>query len=281
MIHISVTKDLFDNILKTKEKIVEKKVTNYWKKELLDIAIIEDKIHYNIKKVERISISNGLGDEKPSLVVECTKIDYNTKKNIFEFHIGRIIEKKNILIEDDYKDSLIQQLLKEKEILQDSMHRDHLTNLYNRRKMEEDLNAFIGQNNAKFLTAIFVDADRFKGINDNFGHDVGDRVLKSIANKLNRHANRLNGEAYRYGGEEFIMLCFMPQESLLQGLEYLKNEIQADRILHDTKDISVTVSMGVSFWKNHVSIEKFIKSADDCVYMAKKNGRNLIEVAYN
>lgn len=280
MLTISISKELFDDILATKRKIIEKEVSAYWKKELLEISIVDDKIHYDIKKVNKISISNGLGEDRPNIVAICEKIDYNLKKNIFEFHLGRIVEQRNIVIEDDHKDILIQELLKEKAMLKDSINKDHLTQVFNRRKMDEDLSAFIQQSNAQFLAAAFIDADRFKGINDNFGHDTGDRVLKMIANKLLTHANRLNAEVYRYGGEEFLMLCFLPQEQLIQSLEYLQNDIRSERIIHAQKQISVTVSIGVSFWKNYTSIETFIKDADRCVYKAKKKGRDAIDVAY-
>ena len=278
MLLLLVPKDLFEDIISTKTKIVEKKVSNYWKKELLDIAIVNDAIEYKIKTIKKLRIANELGEEKPNIVVECQKVDYNVKKNIFEFYLGKIIEQRNIETKEDYKDTLIQQLLQEKEALKESMNKDHLTQVYNRRKLDEDLIAFTSQNNAKYLSAVFIDADRFKAINDNFGHDTGDRVLKAIANKIRTHANRLNGEVYRYGGEEFVMLCFLPQEQLLQGLHYLKEDIKSHKILHPQKEISVTVSMGVAFWKNYNTIEAFLKEADKGVFKAKHNGRDTIEV---
>lgn len=278
MLQILVPKDLFEDIISTKTKIIEKKVSNYWKKELLDIAIINDTIHYEIRKIKKLKIANEFGEEKPNIVVECQKVDYNVKKNIFEFYLGKIIEQRNVTVQEDYKDTLIQQLLKEKEALQESMNKDHLTQLYNRRKLDEDLLTFTAQNNAKYLSAVFIDADRFKAINDNFGHDTGDRVLKVIANKIKTHANRLNGEVYRYGGEEFVMLCFLPHEQLLQGLHYLKEDIKSHKILHPQKEINVTVSMGVAFWKNYTSVEAFLKEADKSVFKAKHNGRDTIEV---
>jgi diguanylate cyclase (GGDEF)-like protein len=278
MLHILVPKDLFEDIISTKTKIVEKKVSNYWKKELLDIAIVNDAIEYKIKTIKKLRIANEFGEEKPNIVVECQKVDYNVKKNIFEFYLGNIIEQRNVAIQADYKDTLIQQLLKEKEALQESMNKDHLTQVYNRRKLDEDLLTFTSQNNAKYLSAVFIDADRFKAINDNFGHDTGDRVLKAVANKIKTHANRLNGEVYRYGGEEFVMLCFLPQEQLLQGLHYLKEDIKSHKILHPQKEISVTVSMGVAFWKNYTTVETFLQEADKSVFKAKHNGRDTIEV---
>lgn len=278
MLHISVGKELFEDIVTTKQKIIHKEFTNYWKKELLDISIVNDKISYDIKKVERLKISNGLGEEKPTLIVSCEQIQYNAKKNTFELYLGYILERKNINLTEDYKDTLIQQLLREKEQLEDSMNRDHLTNLYNRRKMQVDLDAFVSQNNAYLLSATFIDADRFKGINDYFGHDAGDNALQYIARKLQKHAKRLNGEVYRYGGEEFILLCFMPRALLLNGLETLRNDIKDEKIPNEKRPISLTVSMGVSFWDESKNQDEFIKTADEAVYKAKANGRDRIEI---
>lgn len=75
------------------------------------------------------------------------------------------------------------------------------------------------------------------------------------------------------------MLCFLPQEQLIQGLHYLKEEIKTHKIIHPSKEISITVSMGVSFWKNHTHTESFLKEADECVFKAKNKGRNSIEIA--
>ncbi len=278
MLHISVSKELFDDILTTQLKVIEKEMTPYWKKELLEISIVNDTIKYDIKNVDRLKISNGLGSEKPTVVAQCEKINYNAKKNLFEIIIGDIEERKNTFISEDYKDNLIKQLLKEKEALQDTMHKDHLTDVYNRRKMEEDLEMFIGQRNANVLSATFVDADRFKGINDYFGHDAGDHALRYIARKLKKHAKLLNGEVYRYGGEEFILLCFMPKSLLLNGLERLREDIKKEMIPNPNRPISLTVSMGVAFWDECKTKENFIKTADEGVYKAKENGRDRIEI---
>jgi diguanylate cyclase (GGDEF)-like protein len=280
MLKLSVSKDLFEDVLTTKLKIVEKEVSKYWKKELFEIRIVNDCIDYGIKQVHKIFISNGLGEDKPSIVVECKEITLDTQCNVFKFHLGKIIEQRNIEIEDDYKDSLIQQLLKEKEQLQEKMSKDHLTQVYNRQKLDEDLQQFIAQNNAKYLSAVFIDADNFKNINDTYGHDIGDKVLKAIASKLKTHANRLNANVYRYGGEEFIMLCFLPQEQLLQSLEYIRKEIKEQKLLLTHEHIVVTVSMGVSFWNNYKNVEAFLKEADKCVYKAKHTGKDKIVVGY-
>lgn len=66
-------------------------------------------------------MTNGLGNDKPQIVIECLKVDYSIEKGIFEFHLGKIIEQKNINIIEDQKDKIIEQLLKEKEVLENKL----------------------------------------------------------------------------------------------------------------------------------------------------------------
>lgn len=278
MYKISVSKDLFDDILLKKTNILTKENNRYWKKELLEPKIINDKISYNIKQFEKLTITNGLGDDKPLLIVECIKVSYSSSYDRFEFVLGKVLEQKNTNLEEDYKDNLIEQLLKEKQLLEDKMNRDHLTGVYNRRKMEEDLDSFVTQKNSFLLTAIFIDADRFKGINDNFGHKAGDNVLFYLGEKLQKHAKLLNGEVYRYGGEEFVILCFIAKDRLILRLNDLREDIKEQRIPHPKRDISITVSMGVSFFSECDSKDELLHKADKGVYKAKENGRDRIEI---
>lgn len=123
MYKISVSKELFNNIQLKKTKILEKSTSSYWKRELLEPKIINDKIKYSIKQIDKIKITNGLGEEKPQMIIECEKVDYSFKKDLFEFYLGRIIEQKNTDLDVDYKDILIQELLKEKALLKDSLEK--------------------------------------------------------------------------------------------------------------------------------------------------------------
>ncbi|MAD42827.1 MAG: hypothetical protein CL623_10625 [Arcobacter sp.] len=277
MQRISVSKELFEDILLKRVSILTKENNKYWKKVLLEPKIIDDNIEYSIKQFDALTITNGLGKEDPSLVIECKQIKYSSSKDCFEFFLGKVIEQKNTNLEENYKDNLIEQLLKEKEILEDKMNRDHLTKTYNRRKMEDDLEIFSRQSNSSFLSAIFIDADRFKGINDIFGHEVGDKALIYLAQKLKKHAQILNGEVYRYGGEEFIILCFIPKKHIIQKLNDLKEDIKSEKIYHSLRDISITVSMGVSFFSDAKNAKEMIQKADFTVYRAKNKGRDRIE----
>ncbi len=276
MLHISIKKKLFEDILSNTKKQLIKDASKHWKKVLLEPKIVENKIYYEVNEIDKLYLSNGLGAQKPAIVIECIKIKQDKESNQFIFELGSILEHKNINI-NKKKDELIEQLLREKQLLEESIAKDHLTQTFNRRKMDLDLEMFIKQANAKSLSAVFIDADRFKGINDNFGHNTGDRALQYLAKKLQKHATFLEGEVYRYGGEEFVMLCFYPQEQLYVKLDDLRIDIKSEKILHPFKEISISVSMGVSFWKDSHSLDAFVKQADDAVYLAKSNGRDRIE----
>ncbi|MFW2591090.1 hypothetical protein ACN5PC_04095 [Aliarcobacter butzleri] len=119
MFKLSLNKDLFSKILSKKLYVIEKESSNYWKKELLEPIIIENKLTYKIKQINKLLITNGLGEDKPQIVIECLKIDFSQQKGIFEFYLGKILEQKNIAeIEvEDEKDILIKQLLNEKKEL--------------------------------------------------------------------------------------------------------------------------------------------------------------------
>ena len=118
MYKLSINKDLFENILLKKTLILEKENTNYWKKELLEPVILDDKLTYRIRQFEKIILNNGLGNDKPQIVIECLKVDYSIENGCFEFYLGKILEQKNINNEEDEKDKIIEQLLKEKEELE-------------------------------------------------------------------------------------------------------------------------------------------------------------------
>ena len=133
MYKISVNKELFDTIYSKKITILEKENTKYWKKELLEPIIKDDKLSYTIKQVKKIQISNGLGEDKPQLVIECLKVDYSIEKNFFEFHLGKILEQKNVLNEVvDEKDILIKQLLDEKKELMNVINEIKKSGIFNK-----------------------------------------------------------------------------------------------------------------------------------------------------
>lgn len=117
MYKLSINKDLFEKIYLKKEKTVVKPATTYWKKELFNPKIIDDAIFYEIKDIKKLLLQNSLGEDKPQIVIECIKLEYKKDDNVFLFHLGKILEQKNIENIEDDKDIIIKNLLKEREDL--------------------------------------------------------------------------------------------------------------------------------------------------------------------
>jgi len=184
---------------------------------------------------------------------------------------NRKIIKTNRLLEEAQKD--IEEKNKELEKLATT---DKLTNLYNRRKIEELLEFEINRSerfNHNFGLAI-VDIDKFKEVNDTYGHQVGDKVLKELADILNTNRRKTDFVG-RYGGEEFVIIC---PESDVQGviklMETFKEKICNYKF---SKVENKTASFGVTMSQRGDTIESILKRADDALYQAKDNGRNKIE----
>jgi diguanylate cyclase (GGDEF)-like protein len=164
---------------------------------------------------------------------------------------------------------------------------DPLTQLHNRRYLDRRLEEELARASRYHqpLSCLFIDADHFKSINDNYGHSTGDLVLQELANRI-RSQLRASDIATRYGGEEFALL--LPQTSLSEALllaERIRFEISSyDIPLDDGASLSLSVSIGVSETlpmlgkSNHKKLgSHLLESADQALYLAKANGRNRIE----
>ena len=141
---------------------------------------------------------------------------------------------------------------------------DGLTKLFNRRA----LNIRVGKlaSAGKRYSAIMIDIDNFKKLNDNFGHDFGDEVLKTVASILIKNQSH-NVKCYRYGGEEMVIILeHYDLEHAVRLSEYIRNEISC---LKWRYDVHVTASFGLGF-----EMPDSIKEADENMYVAKKKGKN-------
>jgi diguanylate cyclase (GGDEF)-like protein/PAS domain S-box-containing protein len=158
---------------------------------------------------------------------------------------------------------------------------DELTGIYNRRKLFElGQRAFerAGRYGSK-LSAILLDLDRFKKINDSYGHNCGDRVLAGIASVISRNIREVDLFG-RYGGEEFVIL--MPDidcKSAMQIAERLRGLVSDLCFKTDQGLLTVTISLGVAECTPHVhSLAALVDRADQAMYSAKQAGRNRVEV---
>jgi len=114
---LSITKELFEDILLKKITTIEKKANNHYKKELLEPIIIDNELFFDIKKIKKIKLINGLEATKPQIIIECLKIEYLKDKSIFKIYLGEILEQKNIKEFKDNKDVIIEKLIDEKKEL--------------------------------------------------------------------------------------------------------------------------------------------------------------------
>jgi len=153
---------------------------------------------------------------------------------------------------------------------------DSLTQLYNRRKINETIKKSIEtmKRNPSPLTLVIMDIDNFKSVNDTYGHLVGDEVLKALANILQKNVRNIDMIG-RWGGEEFIIvLPQTPLEDAKVSMERLKHEINA----FSFTDIGhITCSYGLcSVSTPNFEEKELITCADDALYEAKNSGKNKI-----
>lgn len=156
---------------------------------------------------------------------------------------------------------------------------DALTGLLNRRLLDENLEREVARavRGNYPVSAIMLDVDHFKALNDRYGHLAGDEVLKGLSRIITAQA-RASDLAFRYGGEEFlIILPNMPEAAALQRAELWRSECEATAIETLGLHIQFTVSAGVSTFPTHAMDGlTLISTADRALYQAKHNGRNMV-----
>lgn len=157
---------------------------------------------------------------------------------------------------------------------------DGLTQVFNRRYFVETLEREIGRalRYRRELSLIMFDIDRFKSVNDNFGHLAGDQVLKHLAFVVKAKIRREDVLA-RYGGEEFaIILPEIDRSSALAFAEKIRHLVEETEFAFEDAVIPVTVSIGVaSLSSNMNDSSEFIKQADGLLFAAKQAGRNQVK----
>ncbi|EQC45347.1 GGDEF domain-containing protein [Bacteriovorax sp. Seq25_V] len=128
------------------------------------------------------------------------------------------------------------------------------------------------------LSLIIFDLDHFKKLNDNYGHDAGDFVLKSMAELIRKNGVREDDTFARYGGEEFVIL--LPKTNLKQSYEIaerLRKLVESHDFIYDTNKLPVTASIGVADYRQGVVTgTDLFKRADEAVYKSKEGGRNQV-----
>lgn len=156
---------------------------------------------------------------------------------------------------------------------------DSLTGLYNRRKMYEliSMEQTRLRRSGKSFVLVITDIDLFKVINDRYGHDAGDSVLKEVSGLMKqtlRHQDLLS----RWGGEEFILL--LPETNISGAnkvIEVLREVIASHQFKYHTKNFNITMTFGMALFDGSQSVEMVLKQADLLLYKGKESGRNCVK----
>jgi len=155
---------------------------------------------------------------------------------------------------------------------------DPLTGSGNRKALDEALDHEINlaQRNDTPLSVVIFDFDHFKKINDNYGHQCGDQVLKDMAQEV-KQVIRKTDLLFRYGGEEFVVLLHKTSlDKAASVAEKIREHIAKSVIKYNQKDINVSVSMGAATLKDGDAITTLLDRADNALYRAKDLGRNRV-----
>jgi len=204
--------------------------------------------------------------------------DKNMGAQFIKCGANDFIEKKSFIAEELY--CRVNQNLESLESMQTIRKMattDFLTGLYNRRQFYDIAtrlwsSAVRGKHD---IACAMIDADHFKKINDNYGHSVGDKVLKHLAQILTQHFQRTSDLVGRMGGEEFCVLAdnVKPADALPLFQEFCRAVERTPFQLPEGGELRITVSVGVCTNLSE-SLDLMLKKADECLYKAKNGGRN-------
>lgn len=159
--------------------------------------------------------------------------------------------------------------------LENQAYIDTLTNIFNRKKYEIIIDKKIieyKQNN-KIFSLILIDIDHFKEVNDTYGHDMGDYILKEMSNILQENIDD-DHFLFRWGGEEFAILVNYDAKQAYEKAFELKDMIKLNRF----QSINITASFGISTIVDDITKKELFKQADQALYSAKSNGRDSVIV---
>ncbi len=159
---------------------------------------------------------------------------------------------------------------------------DGLTGLANHRIFQEELDKKLASANRfnKELSVILCDVDKFKNVNDRYGHPTGDIVLKGLADTLMRCIVRDTDMPARYGGEEFVILCEgTSTDGAVKLAERIRKDLESQVFHSEQGDFQITISMGVATYPFHARTrEDLVERADAALYEAKEGGRNQVRI---
>ncbi|MBN2260401.1 MAG: GGDEF domain-containing protein [Clostridiales bacterium] len=187
------------------------------------------------------------------------------------------ITEKGLLNELQGKDYFeIKKTLKERN---QQMITDELTGAFNRRFINERIPAemLLYDANQQNIVIAMADIDFFKKVNDTYGHDAGDFILKNVVAIITENIRYETDWVARYGGEEFIVfLKNISNEKAFEKFNQIREAIEAKDFLYGDEIIKITISFGMKEFANEQEMTEWVKKADENLYKSKENGRNKV-----
>jgi diguanylate cyclase (GGDEF)-like protein len=244
---------------------------------ILDLTEIDNGLNYctQVRELSRKS--------SPVIIALAEEKDRNTMVHCFRYGASEFITKPfgrdelKARIENHIRMRKLQdELVQKNRILESLAYRDKLTGLMNRRYFDETLSKELSraEKTRRPLSFMMMDLDNFKQVNDRYGHDTGDVVLREIAAVLMSRIDD-SGIVCRYGGEEFCII--FPEKTLAEAMkkgEEVRRSCQAVTI--STHRIRQTISGGIAAFPETSTLESLVIDADNFLYKAKQSGRNRI-----
>jgi len=228
-----------------------------------------DLIQYFLKNDEHLTISDIMNEFPKKLIT------INKNQDVYSaYKLMRNAGVEHLIVVDN-DDSLIGEIHQKDLIMKfvEFALKDDLTDLNNPRFLETIIQKYNGMDIK--IGVIFIDIDDFKKYNDEFGHKVGDEVIKFVANQIKSSIREVDF-AFRYGGDEFVVMIFeQPKEIVLKIANRIFTKITSQD--HETYG-KVSVSVGVAMYPDdNKDLNKVIKLADEELYIAKNSGKGKIE----
>jgi len=268
-------------IRKDKEELRRKfvdidKITEALSRKIINLLKTSDSSSEEIKVISKDLMSIDTNDKFESVREKLITITMSLDKEINKF--SNEIQKENEEI--TFLRKKIEALENELKEVKKEAKTDELTKMLNKRALNEELNKqeqFFKRHNRSY-SIIFFDIDHFKNVNDTYGHDAGDVILKSVGLLLNRYSREIDIVG-RFGGEEFVIIA---PETKKDGAkifaEKIRKIIQKTKFMYKNTRIDITISAGVADREETNSMQETLKLADERLYKAKESGRNRVEV---
>ena len=237
-----------------------------------DILLTDDSVSRNHARIARVDAQLQISDlgSTNGTYANGELISTHTLNDGDKVQVGS-----SIILKFSYQDNLEEAYLKQ---LYESATKDGLTEIYNKKYFLNQLNYefSFAQRKTVPLSLIVFDIDKFKVVNDTYGHLAGDAILKHVSKLV---AARIRGHDLfaRYGGEEFVLLLRETDDQAAAALgERIRRQIESNKLTHEGTAIGVTVSVGVASTVRRVfqTPAELIEAADTALYRSKQAGRN-------